>query len=133
MLEGYLCDELTGVICSENYRNNTYDLGYKNIYEEFWKLHNMYQSNISEYSDSSKDLKSKEKIRDYCENKRETLKNSFQQDLLSCSSASKDIILGKLKEYHERLEREEDISLAKRVCEYPYGVKIHRLTKIGEW
>ncbi len=75
--------------------------------------------------DSSKDEDNKTIIENMCKKKRASIRDSFLKDLLSCSE-TKNHIEKALESFQELYENEDNKTLAKRLCEYPYGVKLLR-------
>lgn len=128
-LEGYLCDELTGVICSENYRNRTYEHGYRNIFNEYRKLHEEFETNRENFTNSIQEQRVREEFRDQCRMKREDAKTRFMNDIQACSDVDINIFAN---DYLTKLEDEEDKTVAKRICLYPYLVSVLRANRKGE-
>lgn len=128
-LEGYLCDELTGVICSENYRNRSYEHGYRKIFIEYRNLHKEFCANREKYTDLSHDQDVREEFRQQCEMKSKDIQTRFMKDMQACTDVD---IKSFMDDYLKKLEEEEPKTAAKRVCLYPYLVSVLRAHRKGE-
>lgn len=128
-LEGYLCDDLTGMICSENYRNKSYEYGYRDLFSEYRKLHEDFCANRERFADLSQEQSAREELQHQCEIKRKEILDEFLKDLKVCTSAD---IKGSMDDYLQKLEAEEDKTVAKRICLYPYLVSVLRARRKGE-
>ena len=128
-LEGYLCDELTGVICSENYRNKSYEHGYRNMFVEYRKLHEEFETNREKFTDRSQEQDAKEEFQHQCEMRRKDVRDRFLSDIQACTDVD---IKGPLENYLKKLDEEETKTVAKRICLYPYLVSVLRTTRKGE-
>lgn len=122
-LEGYLCDELTCIICSENYRNISYEQGYRDLYLKYRKLHKDFEDNRTKFMDPSQEKSNKEEFYHQCQKERETIRNRFQKDMRTCVDFDIDVFAN---QYLSRLEEEEKRTTAKRICLYPYLVSVLR-------
>ncbi len=127
-LEGYLCDELTGVICSENYRNKSYEHGYRQIFIEYRNLHKDFCANREKFTDVSKEQAVRKEFRQQCEMKSKDIQAKFLKDLQVCTDID---IKSYMDAYLKRLEGEETRTAAKRICLYPYLVSVLRATRRG--
>nr|WP_304429695.1 hypothetical protein [uncultured Acetatifactor sp.] len=127
-LEGYLCDELTGVICSENYRNKSYGHGYRQIFNEYRRLHETYKSEEEIFSNRERENAAREEFRCQCNEKREDVRIRFLKDIQSCTSID---IKSIMDDYLKRQEGEEAKTIAKRICLYPYMVSVLRKNRSG--
>lgn len=128
-LEGYLSDELTGVICSENYRNKSYEHGYRKIFVEYRKLHNDFCANREKFADLSQEQAAREEFQHQCEMKCKDIQAKFLNDIQACTNVD---IKSSMDKYLEKLEEEETKTVAKRICLYPYLVSVLRATRKGE-
>lgn len=127
-LEEYLCDELTGVICTENYRNRSYEHGYRKLFVEYRKLHEDFEKNKERYIDTEQEQGAREEFKRQCRLKREDVFERFIKDIRSCSEVD---VNGYVEKYLEDLEKEEVQTVAKRICVYPYLVSVMRENKEG--
>lgn len=128
-LEGYLCDELTGMICSENYRNKSYGHGYRKIFAEYRKLHEDFCANKEKYTDLSQEQSVREEFQHQCELKCKNIQIRFLNDIQACTNAD---IKRSMDDYLKKLEEEEVKTTAKRICLYPYLVSVLRASRKGE-
>lgn len=127
-LEEYLCDELTGVICSENYRNKSYEHGYRQIFAEYRKLHEDYCANREKFADLTQEQSVRAEFQHQCELKREEMRIEFFKDVQACT----DVDIKKFMDsYLSTLEQEEAKTVAKRICLYPYLVSVLRASRKG--
>jgi len=122
-LEGYLCDELTGVICSENYRNKSYGHGYRHIFVEYRKLHEDFCAHEEIFADLTQEKNVKEEFQHQCEKKREDVRVRFFKDIQACTKVD---IEGFMDNYLKKLAEEDVKTTAKRICLYPYLVAVLR-------
>lgn len=122
-LEGYLCDELTCIICSENYRNRSYEQGYRDLYFKYRNLHKDFENNRTNFMDPSREKSIKEAFYHQCQEERESVRNRFQKDMQVCVDFDIDVYA---KQYLNQLEEEEKRTTAKRICLYPYLVSVMR-------
>lgn len=125
-VEGYLCDQLTGVICSENYRLQSYDMGYMLIFKEYWSLHKNYVDNQARFQDPALKDEVDQELEDHCQKQRKEILERFLRDMQACAGDS-GVDLAKYKDHYlEELGKEDTKTLAKRVCLYPYIVSVMR-------
>lgn len=128
-LEGYLCDELTGVICSENYRNKSYEHGYRKIFIEYRNLHKEFYANRDKFSDLSQEQDVREELRHQCEIKCKDIQARFLKDIQACTNVDLKI---SMDNYLKKLEEEDTKTVAKRICLYPYLVSVLRAARKGD-
>ncbi len=122
-VEGYLCDELTCLICSENYRNKSYDSGYRTLFSNYQKLHESFIYNYKRYTDPTQEASVTKEI-DYlfCK-KQQQAQSQFLTDIQACTKIDMHCIA---KHYLAVLEEEEMQTVAKRICLYPHLVSMFR-------
>lgn len=128
-LERYLCDELTGVICSENYRNKSYEHGYRKIFLEYRRLHRDFCANREKFTDLSQEQGAIEEFQRQCEMKSKDIQVRFLQDMQVCTDVDMKSFMD---DYLKKLEDEEVKTVAKRICLYPYLVSVLRTAGKGE-
>lgn len=125
-LEGYLCDQLAGVICSENYRDRSYNAGYMTIFKEYWSLHEKYKNNCAQLEDPTQEKKVQDDLQVYCQKQREEICKCFLNDMQACVDDPNFDLTKSKDSYLEKLRAEDANILAKRVCLYPYLVSVMR-------
>lgn len=128
-LEGYLCDQLAGVICSENYTDRSYNYGYLNIFKEYCGLHQRFCDNQEKYVDPVHGQKVREELQHEYMQRRQDIRNRFMKDVQDCV----DIKIDSYEDdYLKKLDEEEIKTVAKRICLYPYLVSVMRENRKGE-
>ena len=130
-VEGYLCDELTALICSENYRNKSYDSGYRKIFERYQSLHRNFEENCEQFTNPVREAESAEEFKQRCLTFQQQVRRQFLEDILLCTPAD---IKGATEEYLKELRAEEFQTVAKRICLYPYLVSVlreHKKKEVG--
>lgn len=127
-LEGYLCDELTGVICSENYRSRSYEHGYRNIFTEYRELHKNFEINKAKFTDLNLEQSVREEFQNQCQIKCKDARDRFLKDIQACSDVD---IKSSMDRYLKKLGEEEVQTVSKRICLYPYLVSLLREKEKG--
>ena len=122
-IDGYLCDELTSVIASENYRNRTYKHGYRKIFMQYCELHEEFQAERERFMDPVQEREAKQDFQRQCQEKREDIQIRFLKDIQACTSID---MKHYMIDYLKKLKDEEVETVAKRICVYPYLVSILR-------
>lgn len=123
VVEGYLCDELTGLICSENYRNKSYDFGYRTLFAQYRKLCKDFNKNYERFTDPAQEAAVDEEIKRLCQEKQQQVRSQILVDMQPCTDVDMGI---EMQRYLQALEEEEVQSVAKRICLYPYLVSVFR-------
>ena len=117
-IEEFLCDQLVSVICQENFDNESYVHGFRRIVDEYRKLHQEYGDRMEVLSNPDFEETEKEKFKKECIEKRENILSKFVQGL---DEQHNNIdVVGIKNTYLEQLQKEDYISLGKRVYIYPY-------------
>lgn len=122
-VEGYLCDELTALICSENYRNRSYDIGYRKLFQRYQQLRTNFEEKREQFSDPDQETAVTEEFIRQCQENQQQVRSQFLEDIQLCTKSD---MKGAMKDYLEELEAEEFQTVAKRLCLYPYLVSILR-------
>lgn len=125
-MEGYLCHQLTGVICSENYRDRSYDIGYMTIFKEYWSLHEEYNKNRVRLEAPTLEEGAVREFEAHCQKKQEEIWKRFFTDMQACIKDTSFDLTESREYYLCELEKEDAKTLAKRVCLYPYLVSVMR-------
>lgn len=127
-LEGYLCDQLTSIICSENYRNRSYEHGYRELFAEYGRLHKAFESDKEKFCDVNVEQSAVKDFQNRCREKREDIQNRFLKDIQSCTDID---VKSYADAYLKKLDEEEFKTTAKRICFYPYMVSVLRENNRG--
>lgn len=122
-VEGYLCDELTALICSENYRNRSYDRGYRKLFKRYQQLRTNFEEKCRQFSDPAQETAVTEEFKRQCQENQQQVRSQFLEDIQLCTKSD---IKGAMKDYLEGLEAEEFQTVSKRICLYPYLVSVLR-------
>ena len=128
-VEGYLCDELTALICSENYRNISYDRGYRKLFNRYQELRADFEEKREQFSNPDHETAVTEEFKCQCQKNQQEVRSQFLKDIQLCTQAD---MKGEIKYYLEELEAEEFQTVAKRICLYPYLVSVFREHKKKE-
>ena len=90
------------MICSENYRNKSYEHGYREIFAGYCKLYEDFCANKEKFTDLSQEQSVREEFQHQCEVKCKNIQIRFLNDIQACTNAdmkrSMDDYLKKLEE-----------------------------------
>lgn len=122
-VEGYLCDELTALICSENYRNRSYDSGYRKLFKRYQQLRINFEKKREQFTNPLQKTAATEEFKRHCQENQQQVRSQFLEDIQPCTQVD---MKGAMRDYLEGFEAEEFQTVAKRICLYPYLVSVFR-------
>lgn len=129
VVEGYLCDELTSLICSENYRNRSYDKGYRELFMRYQQLRTDFEKNYELFTSPAREIEAAAQFKCQCQENQQQIRLQFLEDIQLCTQAN---MKGAMEDYLDGLKAEEFQTVAKRICLYPYLVFVLREHKKKE-
>lgn len=114
-IENDLCDQLTGVICRENYEVKPFSAGFRRIFDEYGRLHNEYA--ICSESERNTLVESYQKV---WKNKCQERIEEFISDLREEQNAPD--VEGLKNTFFNALSKEDVKTTEKKTFIYPYLV-----------
>lgn len=123
-IDGYLTDELAGVICAENYTDKSYAHGHRRIFDQYRALHQEFVDYEATMGDSETEKAARKEFKRRFAEKCSKMQNAFLKDIQSfCGSTS-------IKRYQDDYlliyQCEKVKTVSKRVFLYPYLVEVSR-------
>lgn len=123
-IDGYLTDELAGIICTENYTNKSYAHGHRRIFDQYRALHQEFVEHEAAMGDSETEKAAREEFKRQFAEKCSKMQDAFLKDIqVFCGSTS---IKRYQDDYLQKYQGEKIKTVSKRVFLYPYLVAVSR-------
>lgn len=110
-IEEFLCDNISAIVCLENYNNCQFVHGFRNFFYRYRQLHKTYQEKAELFK--SKDYeKEKQRYLDECKQNRNEMLEAFIKDTECYLNIDFKSIVDS---YYSELEKEDVITPDKRI------------------
>ncbi len=128
-IDEFICHNVAGIICMENYKNCYFPNGFRKVFDSFCELRKDYEENRLEYLDQEYEDIRKAGFQAVCKKKKEELLREFIRELKAIN-AEIDYEEA-VRNYYSVLEQEDVQTPEMYLAVYPYLISLIREKEEG--